>query len=77
MLLDLFHIKINDDSYDLLFDNHFISLDTKHVQIRAKIGNNVSEFTHSNWVINLIIQVLNIKSPLPRYLIQSFHFCTQ
>ena len=25
----------------------------------------------------LIIQVLNIKSLLPRHLIQSFHFCTQ
>ena len=25
----------------------------------------------------LIIQVLNIKSLLPRRLIQSFHFCTQ
>ena len=25
MLLDLFHIKINYDSCDLLFDNHFIS----------------------------------------------------
>ena len=30
MLLDLFHIKIKDDSCDLLFDNHFISLDPKH-----------------------------------------------
>ena len=38
MLLDLllsdgylvFHIKINDDSYDLLFDALFISLDPKH-----------------------------------------------
>ena len=26
---------------------------------------------------SLIIQVLNIKSLLPRHLIQSFHFCTQ
>ena len=30
MLLNLFHIKISDDSCDLLFDNHFISLDLKH-----------------------------------------------
>ena len=30
MLLDLFYIKINDDSCDLLFHTHFISLDPKH-----------------------------------------------
>ena len=37
MLLDLlsdtyliFHFKINDDSCNLLFGNHFISLDPKH-----------------------------------------------
>ena len=60
MLLDLlssdaylvFHIKINEDSCDLLFDALFISLDPKlHVQItEQKIGNNVSEFTHSKWM---------------------------
>ena len=56
-MLDLFHISINDDSYDLLFDNHFFSLDQKtwlHVQIRARIGNNVSEFTtQTGWSILL------------------------
>ena len=26
----IFHIKINDDSCDLLFHTHFISLDPKH-----------------------------------------------
>ena len=37
MLLDIlsdaylmFHIKINDDSCDLLFHTHFISIDPKH-----------------------------------------------
>ena len=39
----IFHIKINDDSCDLLFQTHFM---------------------HLNWEINLIIQVLNIKSLL-------------
>ena len=73
MLLDLlssdaylvFHIKINEDSCDLLFDALFISLDPKlHVQItEQKIGNNVSEFTHSKWMTKsyyLTIQVLNM-----------------
>ena len=51
----MFHIGINDDSCDLLFCTHFISLDpnmtvgTIH-KYRAKIGNNVREFTHSNWM---------------------------
>ena len=30
ILLDLFYIKMNDDSCGLLFDNHFISLDPKY-----------------------------------------------
>ena len=29
---------------------------------KAKIDNNVSEFMHSNWVTNLIIQVLTKES---------------
>ena len=49
----VFHIKINDPSCDLLFDALFISLDqnmTLCTNYRAKIDNNVSEFTHSNWM---------------------------
>ena len=63
MLLDLlssdaylmFHIKINDDSCDLLFIHTLfpwiqnMTLGTIH-KYRTKIGNNVSEFTHSNWM---------------------------
>ena len=63
MLLDLlsdaylmFHIKINDDSCDLLFSCSILvpqiqsmTLGTIH-KYRVKIGNNVSEFTHSNWM---------------------------
>ena len=61
MLLDLlssdaylvFHIKINDDSCDLLFDT-LLFLRSKtwlHVQItEQKIGNDVSEFMHLNWL---------------------------
>ena len=36
---------------------------------KAKIDNNVSEFTHSNWAINLIIQVLNIRVNFNRFTI--------
>ena len=30
-------------------------------EYRAKTGNNISEFTHSNWITCLTIQVLNIR----------------
>ena len=39
-----------DKSFDYFFNRHFISLDPKQGTIhkyRVKIGNNVSEFTHS------------------------------
>ena len=40
-----------EKSFDYFFNRHFISLDPNPGTIhkyRAKIGNNVSEFTHSN-----------------------------
>ena len=60
MLLDLlssdsylvFHIKINDDSHDLLFDVLFISLDPKHdsmykLQSRRLVTMSVSSHTQT------------------------------
>ena len=89
MLLDLLsdacsmlHIRINDDSCDLLFHTHFISLNPKHDsrhnhKYRVKIGNNVSELSTQTGCLNLTIQVLNIKCLLPKCLIHLSHFCTQ
>ena len=70
ILLDLFHIKINDDSCSLLFDNHFISLDPKYdskfIQSKDLVTMSASLCTQTRRP-NLTIQVLNIKSQL-RYI---------
>ena len=73
MLLDLssdaylvFHIKINDNSCDLLFDTLFISLDPKkwlYVQITEQrlVTMSVSLHTQTGWP-NLTIQSASIDS---------------
>ena len=54
-----------------------------HIQLtlgmnyRAKTGNNVSEFMHSNWIMLSYYSSLKHKSLLPKYLIHFSHFCTQ
>ena len=42
-----------------------------------KTGNDVSEFTHSNWIILSYYSSPKHKSLIPKYLIHSSHFCTQ
>ena len=39
--------------------NLYIREKPKCINYRAKTGNNVSEFTHSNWISNFISQILN------------------
>ena len=44
---------------------------------RAKTGNTVSEFTHSNWIVPSYYLSPKYKSLLPKYLIHFSHFRTQ
>ena len=41
-----------------------------------KIGNNVSEFMHSDWITQSYYSIPKHKSPLHRYLINFSDFCT-
>ena len=80
MLLDLlfsdaylvFHIKINDDFCDLLFDTLFISLDPKHDSMykleQRLVTMSVSLYTQTG-LHCLIIQVLNIRVYFNRFTI--------
>ena len=42
-----------------------------------KTGNDVSEFTHSNWITLSYYSSPTHKSLIPKYSIHFFHFCTQ
>ena len=49
------HFSMIEKAFDYFFNRNFISLDPKHdsrynYKYRVKIGNNVSEFMHSNWM---------------------------
>ena len=46
-----------------------------HCKYRAKTGNNISEFTHSNWITKSYYSSPKHKSLLPKYLIHFSHFC--
>ena len=64
--------SMSDKSFDLLLGVHFISLDQNTCYIslipctnyRAKTGNNVSEFTHSNWITQSYYSSPKHKSPV-------------
>ena len=71
---------MNDESSHLLFPNtstdpntYYISM-TLGTNYRAKTGNNVSEFMHSNWITQSYYSNPKGKSPLHRYLIHFFDF---
>ena len=42
-----------------------------------KTGNDVSEFTHSNWITLSYYSSPKHKSVIPKYLIPFSHFCKQ
>ena len=62
--------------YCLIIPNtSYISL-TPCTNYRAKTDNNVSVFTHSNWITQSYYSSPKYKSPLHRYLIHFSDFCT-
>ena len=61
-----------------LFQNKCITfLLTRCTSHEYKTGNDVSEFTHSNWITLSYYSSPKHKSLIPKYLIHFFHFCTQ
>ena len=76
--------SMNDKSLDLLFYNHFISLDpnmyyislTPCTKYRAMTSNNVIKFMHSNWITQSYYSSPKLSSLIPGYFIHFSHLGT-
>ena len=63
--------------YYLMIPNMYHLQLTLCMNYQAKTGNNVSEFTHSNWTTLSYYSSPKHKNLIPKYLIHFSHFCTQ
>ena len=63
-------ILINDSNDSTISITFPLTLCTIH---EYKTGNDVSEFTHSNWITLSYYSSPTHKSPIPKYLIHFFH----
>ena len=66
----------------LMLFNYFkymyhISTDSMHTIHEYKTGNDVSEFTHSNWITLSYYSSPKHKNLIPKYSIHFSHFCVE